>query len=64
MESSHVLKNQEKPSKTSFSLRALFNLFFVISLGFNVYFLVFLDSPALVGHVNAAGLKEVKSLMK
>lgn len=64
MKPSHFLKNQDMPSKKSFSLRALFNLFFIISLGFNIYFLVFQDRSALVGHVHATGLKEVKSVKK
>ena len=58
------LKNQEISSKKPFSLRALFNLLFIISLGFNIYFLVFHNGLALVGYVNATGLEEEKSTKK
>ena len=62
MERSTLLKNQEMPPKKPFFFRSLFNLFFIISLGFNIYFLFFQGGSALVGHVHATGLEEVKGI--
>ena len=64
MEPSTFLKNQEVLSKKSFSLRVLFILFFIISFGFNIYFLIFQDESALVGHLHATELEGVKSVKK
>ena len=59
-------KNQGMPPKRSFTLRNLFNLLFVFSLGFNVYFLFFqnesvkisqLDSPKSTGAVSISQKK-------
>ena len=61
---SPFLKNQETPFKKSFSLRAFFNLFFVISLGVNIYFFFFQGRSTLEAHVYATGLEEAKSLRK
>ena len=58
------LKNQKIPSKKLFSLRFLFNLFFAISLGFNIYFLVFEEGSNLVDNVHATGLAEVETFKK
>ncbi len=62
MEPSLFLKNQEMPLKKSFSLRTLFNLFFVISLGLNVYFLVVQGGASSVDIVYATGVEEDKSV--
>jgi murein DD-endopeptidase MepM/ murein hydrolase activator NlpD len=62
MEPSPFLKNQEMPLKKSFSLRTLFNLFFVISLGLNVYFLVVQGGAGSVDIVYATGAEEDKSV--
>ena len=64
MEPALFLKNQEIPYKKSFSLRAFFNLFFVISLGINIYFFFFQGRSALETHVYASELEKVKSLQK
>lgn len=50
------------PLKKSFSLRTLFNFFFVISLGFNIYFLVFQDGSSSVDIAYATGLEDEKSV--
>ena len=62
MEPSPFLKNQEMPLKKSFSLRTLFNLFFVISLGLNAYFLVVQGRASSVDVTYATGLEEGKSV--
>jgi len=62
MEPSPFLKNQEIPTKQLPFLRVLFNLLFVISLGFNIYFFVFQNGSVLVGFVNAAGSDAVNSI--
>jgi murein DD-endopeptidase len=54
------MKNQEKNIRKSFSLRRLFNLLFIISLGLNVYFLVpenELDSVVNLDSVELTGKK-------
>ena len=43
-----------------FSLRFLFNLFFAISLGLNVYFLAFQNGSGPLDNVYATGLEEEK----
>ena len=45
MKTSHFLGNQEIGIKKSYSLRAIFNLALVISVGLNVYFLIFKSAP-------------------
>ena len=60
MEPPPFLKNQKMPSKKLFSLRALFNLFFAISLGLNVYFLAFQNGSGPLDNVYATGLEEEK----
>ena len=64
MELPPVLKNQKMPSKKLFSLRFLFNIFFAVSLGFNVYFLVFQEDSELVDSVYATALEDVKTFKK
>lgn len=52
--------NQGRNIRKTLSLRMLFNLLFVTSLGFNVYFLVFQNELRSVADTYHAGLKEKK----
>ena len=52
------VKNQETNIRRSFSLRMLFNLLFVTSLGLNVYFLVSQNELSSVANAYNVGLKE------
>ena len=54
------LKNQERGIRRPFSLRMLFNLIFVTSLGLNGYFLVFQNELSSVANAYDVGLKEKK----
>ena len=60
MEPSPFLKNRGIGVKKPFSLRTLFNLFFAISLGLNVYFLAFQNGSGPLDNVYATGLEEEK----
>ena len=54
------LKNQKIGVKKQFSLQLLFNLFFVISLGLNMYFLVFQNGSSPLDSGHAVGLEDEK----
>ncbi|MCH8156565.1 MAG: M23 family metallopeptidase [Nitrospinae bacterium] len=56
------LKNRDWSSKPRSSSRTLFNLFFVLSVGFNIYFLVFQDGSGSVDNVYATGLEEAEGV--
>ena len=51
-------EKSKKNIRRSFSLRVLFNLLFVTSLGLNVYFLVFQNELSSVANAYDVGLKE------
>ena len=60
MKPSPFLKNQEINIKKLFPLRTLFNLFFLISLGFNMYFFIFQNWSSPLDNAYAIGLEKDK----
>ena len=58
VKSSFVFKNNVKNIKRSFSLRMLFNLLFLISLGFNAYFFISKDELSSIAKGYDLRLKE------
>jgi len=60
MQSQCFVKNHGEKIRKTFSLRMLFNLLFVTSLGFNIYFLVFQYELSSVASAYDLGLKVKK----
>ena len=60
MQSQFFVKNHGKNIRKTFSLRMLFNLLFVTSLGFNIYFLAFQYELSSVASAYDVGLKVKK----
>ena len=60
MQSPFLVKNHGKNIRKTFSLRMLFNLLFVTSLGFNIYFLAFQYELTSVASAYDVGLKVKK----
>jgi murein DD-endopeptidase len=57
-----LINNPEKKIKRFFSLRMLFNLIFLISLGFNVYFVNFKNELSVIASVNDGQLREKETI--
>ena len=64
MKISPFLGNQEIGFKKPHSLRAIFNLALVISVGLNVYFLFFKSAPVTLDKIQAAGLERARAIEK
>ena len=64
MKTSHFLGNQEIGIKKSYSLRVIFNLALVISVGLNVYFLIFKSAPVTLDKTQTTGLERAKATEK
>ena len=64
MKISPFLGNQEIDFKKPRSLRTIFNLALVISVGLNVYFLFFKSAPVTLDKIRAAGLERARSIEK
>ena len=60
MESPFFVKNHRKNIRKTFSLRKLFDLLFVTSLGFNVYFLAFQSGSISLDNEYISGVGEEK----
>ena len=60
MQAAFYVKNHGKNIRKTFSLRMLFNLLFVTSFGFNIYFLAFQYELSSVASAYDVGLKVKK----
>ncbi len=64
MKASPFLGNQEIDFKKPHSLRTIFNLALVISVGLNVYFLFFKSAPVTLDKAQTAGLERARAIEK